>query len=106
MQFEDWFDTGIKVLIGMFLGFVTDTLAQMATTAFWPVAVILAFIFLFELIFDKLTDRLFLSKVRESNHANRRGSKPLLRKMSLPAGVLFGVVLAELRLDGTNMARF
>lgn len=110
MQFDDWFYSGINVLAGMFLGFAVNGLVQLATSAFWPVAVIIALafavIFLLELIFGKLTDGLFLSKITDVRHVNKLERKPLLPIMSLPVGILFGVVLARLGLDDTILALF
>jgi hypothetical protein len=39
MQAGDWINATVKVVLGVFLGLLIDGLAQLATTAIWPVAV-------------------------------------------------------------------
>jgi hypothetical protein len=50
---------------------------------------------------DKLLDRLFPIGVRPAPKPQTSGRTPLPRLLSLPAGVVLGVVLARLGLDDT-----
>jgi len=103
MQVGDWADAAILFLIGLLLGTSVDGLVQLATTAFWPMAVIIPLLFgglfLLVLVSEKWLDRLFLIGVRRVNKPKEEGRTPLLRLLSLPAGVVAGAVLARLGLD-------
>jgi hypothetical protein len=103
MQGGDWVNAAISVVIGVFLGSAADGLVQLATTAFWPIAVItpllFAGLFLFMLVLDRLLDRLFSIGVRPARKPKEEGRTPLPRLLSLPAGVVLGVVMARLGLD-------
>jgi len=80
-------------------------LEQLATTAFWPLAVVIpllfAGVFLFSWVLDMLTDRLFTIGVRPARTPKEEGRTPLLRLLSLPVGLVLGVALARLGLDET-----
>jgi hypothetical protein len=52
-------------------------------------------------VFDKLFDRLFSIGVRPARKPQAQGRTPLPRLLSLPAGVVLGVVLARLGLATT-----
>jgi hypothetical protein len=105
MQTHDWINAGFLLVFGVFLGFVVDGILQLATTSFWPLAIILllmvAGIFLFELLMDKLFSRIFPIGVRPANKSPAQGRKPLPVFLSLPAGVILGIALARLGLADT-----
>jgi len=104
MQFGDWLNAAISLIIGMLLGSVVDGLAQLVTTGLWLSAVVIVLVgagfFLFMLVFDKLSDRLFLIGVRPATKQQAKGRTPLPRLVSLPVGVVLGVVLTRLGFDG------
>ena len=60
MQAGDWFNAVVNLMIGVFLGMAIDGLLQLATTAVWPLAVIIPLLFagffLIVLLFEKLID--------------------------------------------------
>ena len=102
MQIGDWINAGFLLVIGVYLGFAVDGLLQLATTSFWPMVIILLLmfvgIFLFELLVDKLFNRIFPIGVRSANKSEAKRPKPLTILLSLPAGVTLGIVLARLGL--------
>ena len=105
MQVGDWANAAINLVIGVLLGSAADGLVQLATTAFWPLAVVIpllfAGVFLFSWVLDMLTDRLFTIGVRPARTPKEEGPTPLLRLLSLPVGLVLGVALARLGLDET-----
>ena len=105
MQVGDWANAAINLVIGVLLGSAADGLVQLATTAFWPLAVVIpllfAGVFLFSWVLDMLTDRLFSIGVRPARTPKEEGRTPLLRLLSLPVGLVLGVALARLGLDET-----
>jgi hypothetical protein len=70
----------------------------------WMMAMILLLLggglFLAIALFDKLFDRLFTVGIRPARNPQPQSPKPLLRVISLPLGLILGVVLAVLDLDG------
>lgn len=80
-------------------------MVQRISTGLWLSTVVVALVgagfFLFMLTFDKVTDPLFSIGVRPSPEPKAKGRTPLPRLMSLPAGVVLGVVLARFGLDDT-----
>jgi hypothetical protein len=68
MQAGDWFNAVINLLIGLLLGSFVDGLIQPAATGLWVSAVIITYsfggLFLFMLVFDRVTDPLFSVGVR------------------------------------------
>lgn len=105
MQIGDWINAAFLLVIGVFLGFVVDGILQLATTSFWPLAIILllmfAGIFLFELLMDKLFSRIFPIGVRPAHKSQAKKRKPLAIYLSLPVGVILGVGFARLGLTDT-----
>lgn len=103
MQVGDWFTAAINLVIGVLLGSAADGLVKLATTAFWPLAVVipllLAGVFLFSWVLDVLTDRLFTIGIRPARKPKQEGRTPLPRFLSLPVGVVLGVAIARLGLD-------
>jgi len=103
MQAGDWFNAAINLLVGLLLGSFVDGLVQLVATGLWLSAVIISLLsgglFLFMLVFDKVTDPLFPIGIRPAPTPQVKGRTPLLRLMSLPVGVLLGVLLARLGLD-------
>ena len=105
MQIGDWINAGFLLAIGVFLGFVVDGVLQLATTSYWPLAIILllifAGIFLFESLMDKLFSRIFSIGVRPADKTQAQKRRPLPVLLSLPAGVILGIALARLGLADT-----
>jgi len=105
MQVGDWFNAAINLVIGVLLGSAANGFVQLATTAFWPLAVVIpllfAVVFLFSRVLDVLTERLFTIGVRPARKPKEEGRIPLPRLLSLPAGLVLGVALARLGQERT-----
>lgn len=105
MGVGDWFNAAINVLIGVLLGSVVYGLVQLVAGGSWMMAVILVLfgggLFLFMVLSDKLFDRLFPIGIRPAKNPQPQPPKPLLRVLSLPLGLILGVVLALLGFDKT-----
>ena len=100
MQAGDWIYAMVNVVVGVFLGVVIEGLVRLMTTAFWPVAVLIllpsAALFFFESLFDGLVDRVFSRGIRPARKPQTGNRTPL--RLSLPTGVVLGVVFARLGL--------
>ena len=105
MELNDWINAAFNLLIGALLGSVSYGLMQLVASGWWLMAVILIVLggglFLFMVLYDKLFDWLFLSKMRPARNPQPELPKPLLRILSLPAGFILGILLAVLGLDRT-----
>jgi uncharacterized protein YacL len=97
-------DATVNVVIGIFLGVAVNGLAQLMSTSFWPVAVIIlllvAILFFFESLIASLVDRIFPSGIRPARKPQKVRRAPLPRRLSLPVGLVLGLILARLGLDG------
>lgn len=102
MQVGDWFNAAINLVIGVLLGSAADGLVQLATTAFWPLALVIpllfAGVFVFSWLLDLLTDRFFTIGVRPAPKRQEPVHTPLPRLLSLALGLVLGVALARLGL--------
>ncbi len=99
----DWINIVFNLLIGSLLGSAAYGLVQIATTAFWPVAlfILIAFggVFLFEIITDRLFEKVLPSGIRPARNPDDHERKPLVRVLSMPVGVVIGVGLALAGVD-------
>lgn len=100
MQFGDWVNTVILVFLGIILGIVIDALMQLLTTALWPVAIIIPLIFagvlLFGKLFDEILNRIFPGGIRPARKPQVASRKPLPRLLSLPVGLIIGIIMVRL----------
>jgi len=103
MGLGDWINAAINVVIGVLLGSVMHGLVQLVASGSWLMAMIVLFLavglFLLVVLSDKLFDCLFPIGIRPARTPQTQRPKPLLRVLSLPSGLIFGVVLAVLGLD-------
>jgi len=110
MEAGDWLNAFIYIGIGLFLGIAADGIVQLATTAFWPIAVILVLlftgIFIFELILDKLFDFILPIGIRPPRERKEKGRTPLPLLLSFPVGMAIGIVLARFGLGKTILDMF
>ena len=104
MQSGDWANAAVNVVIGVFLGIVINGLVQLISTGLWSVAVLIvvlaAVLFFLESWFDGLFEKVFPSGIRPARKSKKVRKAPLARRLSLPSGLVLGIVLAGLGLDG------
>jgi len=103
MGFGDWLHAAANLLIGVLLGIAAAGLVELATSALWPLAILIpllfAGLFLFEWVLDKGVDRFFPEGIRPAKTPTTSKRKPWIRLSSLPLGLLVGVILARLGLS-------
>lgn len=96
MKAGDWFDAVINVGIGVLLG------VAMAASGSWFVAVLIpllaAVLFFYMSLFDRLIDKVFPSGIRPAHKSKKVRKAPLVKRLSLPLGLVLGIVLAALGL--------
>jgi len=92
----------VTFAVGILLGVAINGLAQLIFAGAWVAAfnivVLAASLFLIVLLHDRLGERLFPSGIRPARNA-KKVPKPLARRLSMPAGLVLGVVMASLGLD-------
>lgn len=103
MQAGDWANAAVNVVVGAFLGMAINGLVQLMSTGFWSVAVLIvvlaAVLFSSALWFDGLVEKVFPSGIRRARKSKKVRKVPLARRLSLPSGLVLGIVLAGLGLD-------
>lgn len=108
VTFGDWLNSFCNVVIGLFLGLATHGLANLIGAGLWVSALILVVPFALLMFFDQALDRLFVrlfpSGVRPVRVSTPSRRKPLVRTLSLPAGVVLGVLAAALGLSDGILA--
>jgi hypothetical protein len=76
MGFGDWLHAAANLLIGALLGIGATGLIELATSALWPLAILIpllsAGLFLFEWVLDKAVDRLFPGGIRPAKKTATR----------------------------------
>ena len=104
MQSGDWANAAVNVVIGVFLGIVINSLVQLISTGLWSVAVLIvvlaAVLFFLESWFDGLFEKVFPSGIRPARKSKKVRKTSLARRLSLPSGLVLGIGLAGLGLDG------
>lgn len=100
MQATDWINAVINVVIGGLLGVAVEGLARLITTALWTLAVVIPLLavvlFFCMTLFDTVVDWFFPSGIRPARKPHMSRRLPLARRLSLPVGLVIGVVLAKL----------
>lgn len=103
MRTGDWANTAIKVVIGVFLGVAAHGVAELMLRGAWFLVLIIALLsaglFLVVLLHDFIGEKLFPSGIRPARKQQTKPKVPLLRRLSLLAGLVLGIVLAALELD-------
>ncbi|MHA7923564.1 MAG: hypothetical protein ACX936_00095 [Marinobacter sp.] len=102
-QAGHWASSAVNVVIGVLLGVASNGLVQLMFTGAWAavfnIAVLSAVLFFIVFLHDRLGKKLFPSGIRPAREPERARKTPLLRRLSLPAGLVLGVVIASLGLD-------
>lgn len=99
MQMGDWFNGAAILAVGFFLGLAINAIVPLIGTPFWPVALLIPIlfggIFLFDAVLDGLFARIFLRGVQPARQQQAKERKPLALLLSLPVGILTGVIGAQ-----------
>ncbi|WP_295070322.1 hypothetical protein [Tabrizicola sp.] len=99
----DWLTATAFLAMGLFLGLALANMVLLVGTASWPIIILIPLLFAGVLVFDSLLGRLFgrffPSGVRPASHPAPKERRPLVLLLSLPAGLVIGVVGARFGLD-------
>ena len=112
MTIGDWLNSLVNVVVGLLFGVAAYELGALIGAGQWVTAVfiiVLVVVFLFFVqVFDRLMDWLLPSDIRAAIRSARipapRQRKPLARTLSLPAGLVLGVLASALGLGKEIMA--
>ena len=108
MQPGDWFHAGVLAVVGVLLGSAALNFLQLAIRGAWMLMLITALFFAAMFLIVMLTDKLysvFLGPgIRPAPGGNAGERKPLLRILSLPAGMLVGAFMGLLGWDRVLLA--
>lgn len=103
MGWGDWIQTAVNGVIGVFLGIAVYGLLSLVMSGAWWLALILlvlfAVLFLILLLTDKLFDRLMPVRIHRVKTRGPAPRKPLAVVLSMPAGLIIGILLAMLGLS-------
>jgi hypothetical protein len=110
MQLGDWLNAATLLIIGVLLGIAIDAMAQLATTPYWPLVILIPLMFggvlLLDGLLNRLANRIFPSAIRTVGKSESKPRKPLALLLSLPAGLILGIVLARFGLANTVLDLF
>lgn len=106
MVLGDWFNGAWLCIIGLYLGLVVHGLSQLAGTAlFWPMLIFIMIMWggmcLFDNVINRFFDWMFPNGIKPAKNPPAKERKPLARLLSLPCGIVLGVILAEFGLRDT-----
>ena len=101
MTLWDWFNAGALALVGLFVGMALGGLIELVAMGAWLLALILlvlgAVMALIVFASEWLSDRLFGIGIKPARNPT---PKPRLRRLSLPAGIMVGLILHAMGLSG------
>ena len=106
MVLGDWFNSAGLCIVGLYLGLVVHGMSQLVGTAlFLPMLILVMIIwgamFLFDNVINGFFDWMFPNGIKPAKNPPAKERKPLARLLSLPCGIVLGVILAELGLRDT-----
>jgi hypothetical protein len=98
-----WANALVNFVIGVLLGVAINGLARLMLSGAWvavfTLLALFAALFLIVWLHDRLGETLFPSGIRPARKPRRGRQTPLFRRLSLPLGLVIGVVLAVLGWD-------
>lgn len=95
MTFGDWANSAVNLVIGCFLGTAAYGIIKLSTTSFWPLAIMIPLLFFGIFVIDLALDRIFHAALPGGTKpATKPKKKPVLRRLSLPTGLVIGFLLA------------
>ena len=102
MQFIDWVMSASFLAIGLFLGLAVGEWLKLDGIARWLTLIYIfipfGFVFLFIIFMHDLWDRIFFN-IKPASSSRYEKAKPLTLLLSLPVGLLVGVIGAEFGLS-------
>ena len=106
MVLSDWFNSAGLCIVGLYLGLVVHGMSQLIGTAlFWPILFIIVIMWgtmcFFDNIISGVFDWMFPNGIKPATGPPTKERKPLARLLSLPSGIVLGVIFAELGLRDT-----
>lgn len=105
MNFGDWCNSAVNVVIGLLLGSVVYGLMQLITTGAWAVAIVILVgvggIILLDLGVVRFFDWLFPPGIRTPRKHYEKAKAPLTRLLSLPLSFVLGAIFAHRGLDSS-----
>ena len=106
MHLGDWFNSAGLCIVGLYLGLAVHGLSQLVGTVFfWPVLFFIMImwgaIYLFDNVITQVFDRIFPNGIKAAKNPTAKERKPLALLLSLPFGIVLGVILAGLGLRDT-----
>lgn len=114
MEPADWLNATVNVAIGLFLGLALNGLLQLVADGAWAVAAIIAglsvgvavVLIFFDGLIGRVFERVFPSGIRPAHSPGAEAPKPISRLLSLPLGMVLGVILAQLGLTNAILGLF
>ncbi|MEQ5814214.1 hypothetical protein J3362_01755 [Marinobacter sp. NFXS11] len=101
-QAGHWASSAVNVVIGVLLGVAINGLVKLMFTGAWAavfnIAVLSAVLFFIVFLHDRLGKKLFPSGIRPACGSEEERKTSLVRRLSLPAGVVCGVFFTSLGL--------
>lgn len=106
MELGDWFSGAGLCIVGLYLGLVVHGLSLLVGTAlFWPMLIFIMMMWGIMCLFDNVIGRffgwMFPSGVKPATSPSAKERKPLARLLSLPCGIVLGVILGAFGLRDT-----
>ncbi len=106
MMLSDWFNSAGLCIVGLYLGLVVQSMSQLIGSAlFWPMLIFIMIMWgimsLFYNVIEGFFDWMFPNGIKPAENPPAKERKPLARLLSLPCGIILGVMLAELGLKDT-----
>lgn len=102
-QAGHWASSAVNFVIGVLLGVAINGLVRLMFTGAWAaiinIVVLSAALFFIVFLHDRLGRKLFPTGIRPAREPKGVSKKPLFRRLSLPTGLVLGVVVASLGLD-------
>jgi hypothetical protein len=108
-QVGHWAGAAVRFVIGVLLGVAVNGLAQLVGSGAWVAVfnllVLAGVLVLIVRAHERLGDMLFPSGIRPARNT-KKARNPLIRRFAMPAGLVVGVGMAALGLDGWLLGWF
>lgn len=103
MSVFDWLNAAALLAVGLFLGLAIEKLLQLHGFAFWVTGIgtflMFGAVILLDWLIEWLFERVFPSGINPSKKQKAIGRRPLALLLSLPFGIIIGILGAQLGLS-------